>query len=355
MRRNPEEIMFPWWKWSTKKNDSSSRPQPASEDQWQIERDAERNLLKSLPNGQWGRGWPPGVLLADQICRAVDEFVLIAPFDSRPGGKGRLRPAGYELTVGRHYSINGEIRTLRDGPIDNEIVLRPFDVAVIETQERLNVPEFMIARWNVTVGRAYEGLLWVGAAQVDPGFKGFLCCPIYNLSDRERRLKFQDPIAVIDFVVTTPPTLESHKYSIDFTNRKRIIFEDYRPNELQSALITHAQNRLDEFRKGIEKQTSDISEIRTTVFNSLGILLTAIGALVTALALFVGRAEPKFVTYLSPPLLVAFAALIVALGSLVTVATSSRLWRTVCIMGAVAVVIIVMYWIAWYYFSLPSL
>jgi deoxycytidine triphosphate deaminase len=345
--------MFFWRK--MRKNKISPAPQPAIEDGWREKRDAERAFLKSLPNGQWGPGWPAGVLLADEICRAVDEFQLISPFDRRPNE--RLRPAGYELTVGSHYSINGEISTLHDGPIQNEIVLRPFDVVVIETQERLNVPEFMIARWNVTVGRAYEGLLWVGAAQVDPGFKGFLCCPIYNLSDRERRLKFGDPIAVIDFVVTTPPSNKSRDYSRDFTERKRIIFEDYRPNELQSALITHAQKRLDEFKQSISDHratvTSDISELRVTVFNSLGILLAAIGALVTALALFVGRAEPKFVTYLSPPLLVAFAALIVALGALVTAVTKSRISRLVWITAAVLGVVVVMYLIAWYYYSLP--
>jgi len=43
-------------------------------------------------------------------------------------------------------------------------------------------------------------------------------------------------------------------------------------------------------------------------------VLAAIGALVTALALFVGRVEPKFLTFLDPPLLVSFAALVVALG-----------------------------------------
>ncbi|HEX4037840.1 MAG TPA: hypothetical protein VHX37_07260 [Acidobacteriaceae bacterium] len=345
--------MFFWRK--MRKNKISTGTQPAIEEGWRERRDAERVFLKSLPNGQWGVGWPAGVLLADQICRAVDEFELIRPFDPTPKGKGRLRPAGYELTVGSHYSINGEIRTLHDGPIGNEIVLKPFEVVVIETQERLNVPEFMIARWNVTVGRAYQGLLWVGAAQVDPGFKGFLCCPIYNLSDQERHLKFGDPIAVIDFVVTTPPSNDSREYCIDFTERKRILFEDYRPNELQSALITHAQQRLDEFRKSVDQQTGDISEIRTTVFNSLGILLAAIGALVTALALFVGKAEPKFVTYLSPPLLVSFSALIVALGALVTAATRSRLWRTVCITFAILVVVIVMYCISWIYYPLPLL
>jgi deoxycytidine triphosphate deaminase len=307
-------------------------------------RDQEREFLKSLPNGQWGDGWKPGVLLADLICRAVDEFDLIRPFNS---SKEKLRPAGYELSVGEYYSIGGEIKKLADELGKNEIVVKPFEVVVIQTLERVNVPEFMIARWNVKVGRAYEGFLWVGAAQVDPGFKGYLCCPIYNLSDRERRIKLGESIALIDFVVTTPPSTKSRYYSVDFTERTRILFEDYKPNELKSALITHAQKRLDDFQK-------DISELRSTVFNSLGILLAAIGALVTALALFVGHEEPKFVTHLSPPLLVSFAALVTSLAALVASVTKARLWRWIWFAIAVFTIIVVMYWIAWCH-PLPSL
>jgi deoxycytidine triphosphate deaminase len=306
-----------------------------------LRRNAEQQYLKSLPKGDWAAGWPAGVLLADQICRAASEFQLISPFVIN-----KLRPAGYELSVGECYSINGAMKKLVDEQGRNEIIVKPFDVVVIQTLERLNVPEFMIARWNVTVGRAYEGFLWVGAAQVDPGFKGYLCCPIYNLSDRERSLKLGESIAVIDFVTTTPPSDESRRYSINFADRKRVLFDDYKPDELQSALITKAQKRLDDFQK-------DISEIRNTVFNSLGILLAAIGTLVTALALFVSKAEPKFVTFLSPPLLVSFAALTVSLGALVVSFTKNGFWRWVIVSLVLLIVVVVMYWIAWCSYSLP--
>lgn len=311
----------------------------------QTRRERERKFLKSLPIGQWASGWQPGVLLADQICRAVVDFHLIDPFDSRP--REKLRPAGYELSVGKYYSIGGKIGELADEQGQNEIVVRPFEVVIIQTLELVNVPEFMIARWNVTVGRAYEGFLWVGAAQVDPGFKGFLCCPIYNLSDQERRLRLGEPIAVIDFVVTTPPSGKSRNYSVDFTERKRILFEDYKPNELKSALITHAQMRLDGFQNRVDDFQADISEIRSTVFNSVGILLAAIGALVTALALFVGKYLPEFVSRLSPPLLVSFAALVTSLAALIASVAKTRRLRWIWFGFAVLTVLVVMYWIAW--------
>ena len=121
-------------------------------------REAERKVLKEMPNGTWGDTWLPGVLLADQICRAVTDFQLIRPFESVKHGKGKLRPAGYELSVGCHYSKGGITGVLTDDLNANSITVQPFEVVVIETYERLNVPEFMIARWNVTVDSAD----WVG-------------------------------------------------------------------------------------------------------------------------------------------------------------------------------------------------
>jgi len=110
---------------------------------------------------------------------------------------------------------------------------------------------------------------------------------------------------VIDFVVTTKPPDGGGDYKRDFTNRKRIVFEDYRPNDLQSALVTKAQDRLDKIEKGLSEHrasvNTEISDLRNTFTNSLGIVLAAVGALVTALALFVGRVEPKFLTFLDPP------------------------------------------------------
>jgi deoxycytidine triphosphate deaminase len=295
-----------------------------------------------MKNGDWGGGWSPGVLLADQICRAVSEFGLISPFDDTPKGKGRLRPAGYELSVGELYSKNGQTVRLNDDQNNNELVVKPFEVVVIQTRERLNVPKFMIARWNVTVGRAYEGFLWVGAAQVDPGFKGYLCCPIYNLSDKERKLRFGEPLAVIDFVVTTPPNASSEKFEIDFTQRKRILFDDYQPDDLQSALITHAQRRLDEFEESV-------ADLRGTVFNSIGIIFAAIGALVTALALFVGGRpdETPFFMRLSPSLLVSFAALTVSSWAFVVSVTKSKIWRFFWISMLTLIVCLSVYWYAY--------
>jgi hypothetical protein len=178
------------------------------------------------------------------------------------------------------------------------------------------MPEFMIARWNVAVGKAYKGLLWVGAAQVDPGFKGYLCCPIYNLSDKAVRLTLKESIAVIDFVTTTPPSDSSRRHAFNALDRKRILFDEYKPDELLSALTTKVQERLD-------KVDQTVDGLKATVITSIGVILTALGALVTALALFVSQQMPETARRFSPALLVSMAALTVAFGAMITATIKS--------------------------------
>jgi hypothetical protein len=112
------------------------------------------------------------------------------------------------------------------------------------------MPPFLIGRWNIQVSRAYQGLVWVGGPQVDAGYVGHLFCPIYNLSDKEVVLHRGESIAVIDFVKTTSyRDGQSKPYPLP----DRILFEDYRPEDLGSGLVTHAniitslRNRLDNF------------------------------------------------------------------------------------------------------------
>jgi len=121
-----------------------------------------------------------GVLLSDRIEHYCGrEFQLISPFE-----KEYLRPAGYDLRVGDNYSQGGQHYTLNDGGF---LTIEPYQVAIIQTLETLNLPGFLIGRWNIRVKLAYQGLLWVGGAQVDPGFRGRLSCPIYNCGFRRSR------------------------------------------------------------------------------------------------------------------------------------------------------------------------
>jgi deoxycytidine triphosphate deaminase len=266
-----------------------------------LRRDAELTHLQALPEIPYDPKRPTGVLLSDQIRDYAVNGRMIEPFKS-----SKLKPAAYELSVGSLYSVGGKTHRLSQQSPTDEIVIKPFEVVIIQTLERLNLPIFLIARWNVRVKWAYEGLLWVGAAQVDAGYRGYLACPLYNLSNADVRLHYGEEIAVIDFVTTTPPTTQPTTERYNPYKRTRILFEDYRPNNLMSALATHAQLKI----QGLE---TEIKELKARVDSSTAVIFTAIGILVAALALFVSGQIPSVFRNYSPSLLLSSLAVAVVL------------------------------------------
>ena len=185
-----------------------------------------------------------GVLLSDRIQSLCDKYSMIYPLN-----KEHLKPASYELSVGAFYSRSGKTCPLEAG---EQFSIEPFEVVLIQTLETLNLPPFLIARWNIRIKWAYRGLLWVGAPQVDPGFRGFLSCPLYNLSNKSVTLTHGDAIAAMDFVMTTPVTNKSQRY--DWRGRTRVLFSDYEKDKLESALLTEAADKL----KVMEKKSIEL-------------------------------------------------------------------------------------------------
>ncbi len=218
-----------------------------------------------------------GVLLDDAIRQCVDGFDLIRPFSAT-----NLKPANYKLRVGDEYALRGQIKPLSDKSGENQIVIEPFEVAVIKTLETINMPQFLIARWNIRVQLAYKGLLWVGGPQVDAGYVGHLFCPIYNLSDKPVTLTYGESIAVIDFVKTSHfQEGRSQKYP---GLPDRMLFEDYEPQNLVSGLVTQAKSKIDRFE-------SSIQSVQGRVDNFVSLTLGVLAVLFAALAIFVTRPD----------------------------------------------------------------
>jgi deoxycytidine triphosphate deaminase len=213
-------------------------------------REAERKRLEALtPSEIDPHSDVKGVLLSDEIEFYALQHHLIRPFNYE-----NLKPAAYELTVGDEYFLSGEYLEFRpddkdQNKVKDKVVIPPFDVAVLKTAEVLCLPRYLIGRWNIRVKYAYLGLLWVGGPQVDPGYRGHLFCPIYNLSDKPVTLYVGDPIAVIDFVKTTP---FNEGKSLEYPFPKRLVIQDYNIDELRSALFTKAGAKLAEFEEAIK-------------------------------------------------------------------------------------------------------
>jgi len=286
----------------------------------------EKERLAELPYFARGAGEAPqyGVLLSDRIkYYCGPEFKLIDPFEEE-----YLRPAGYNLRVGDNYAIGGKWFTLNEGGL---LTIEPYQVAVIQILETLNVPDFLIGRWNIRVGLAYKGLVWVGGAQVDPGFRGRLCCPIYNLSTEPVSLKHGVELAMIDFVATTLVTGDSKAFQ--WWNKKKLIFQEY-----NTALSSGVERRLGETDRKVEDAKRETREkleqegIRTAArFESFGtridtfmtLTFTIVAVLFAGLGIVAtkGSEEPSFV---SSPVWVAAVALYFALRPYVVIASERR-------------------------------
>ncbi len=214
-----------------------------------------------------------GVLLSNDIKAYIDEFNLINPFCS-----ANLKPAGYELSVGNEYVLGGDHHYLDSAGEDQEIAIPPFQVAFIKTKETLNLPSFLIGRWNLRVHWAYKGLLWVGAAQVDPGYVGHLFCPLYNLGHQVVYVRREERIALIDFVKTTKfKPGESQQYVRPPT---RPTLSSFGLKDQKSALFTEIRGLVDEFEKKIQKLENQVRLFGSLSFTTLAILVAA-GAAIT--------------------------------------------------------------------------
>ncbi len=207
-----------------------------------------------------------GVLLSDEIEFYVRQGQLIDPFN-----KKNLKPASYKLTVGDEVVVGGKPYHLSDCWPNNSLSIPAFEVAVIQTAETLNLPRFLIGRWNIRVALAYKGLVWVGGPQVDPGYVGHLFCPIYNLSNKKVSIEKGEAIAVLDFVKTTYFDISKGDEEWERYRRppKRLVIEDFGIDDFRSG-PGETKDKLDEVYQKINLFTS-------LVVGLLAILMAAIG------------------------------------------------------------------------------
>lgn len=222
---------------------------------------------------------PPGVLVSSEIielCSKDPPLVANLPADLEEM-KRRLKPAAIHLSLGRVCRI-GRKTVLLDESKKPYLRIEPYQVAIVETREKLNMPNNLIARWNLSIGSVYKGLLWVGGPQVDPGFRGNLVCPLYNLSTDPVTLEFGEPFATIDFVRIAPGTLR------DFP-QKRFKMSDY--SSFESApedtvrMVRETRHRMEIFE--------------ASTLASIGILIAALAILTTSQLLQIKEVWPAVV------------------------------------------------------------
>ena len=148
----------------------------------------------------WGIADRKGMLLSDQIHRfcTQEPGLLIA----KGYTEERLRPAAYTLTIGDDYADStGKRGKLSES--DPSFEMPPNSIVFVSTTESLDLPYYIAARFNLRVDWVYKGILLGTGPQVEPGFRGQLSCPLYNLTNRPVTISRGELFATIDFERTS--------------------------------------------------------------------------------------------------------------------------------------------------------
>ena len=140
-----------------------------------------------------------GMLLSNEIEMFRQKKLLISD-DFEPKN---LRPAAYTLRVGPKFvDSRGRVGQLDDKK-RTYFRMEPNSIVYVSTLEKLDLPYYIAARFNLRVKWVYRGILLGTGPQVEPGFRGYLSCPLYNLTDRPIKIEYGEDFATIDFERTT--------------------------------------------------------------------------------------------------------------------------------------------------------
>lgn len=297
----------------------------------------------------------PSVLPSDQIHRLCQADVKMID----PWNPAMIRAASVRLRVGREYRKGDKIYQLDGTTTKNEITISPGEMIVIQTFETLNLPRDIIGRWNLKTDLVYKGLLWVGGPQVDPGWLGHLQCPIYNLSSEPVVLPYESPFAIMDFQRTTPfdpklciaydrppqkVAMDQYQYGDLATGemgavsalRRDLVKVGVAEQEFVTMVgdqvtglrkqVAETKREQDRERDDLRRTSSNLSDemsiLRSSIFTVIAVFVAAVGALATAVAVFVTNGAP----YVQPPWIPTLVAALL-LGAFVLAAVALTLFR----------------------------
>ena len=237
--------------------------------------------LEKDPRGQFLDRHGGAVLLADEIGyfstsdRIPVDQRLIDPFEPE-----RLRAASYQLTLGNQVHVGGRHHVMQDS---KPLILEAHQVAVVSTREVLRIPRFLVARWSIRVRKIYEGLLWTGGLQVDPGWVGQLFCPIYNLAEQEVELRSGEGMFTIDFIRTTPLTAEYRNMGETDKFKKTWFVPEFQ------TLAEHDSNRLHSAPLEALKELKQLAGFRELGLGAVALIFVVLGVMVAALGVLAAR------------------------------------------------------------------
>ena len=143
----------------------------------------------------------PALLNSADIGRYVGEGCLIGKENFH---RDRLKPASYEMRfLGELYNwqeVHGRLKQCRRTVSNGECVtLHKNSISYLWTEEKLLLPEYIAARFNLRIREVHKGILLGTGPLIDPGFGGQILIPLHNLTDNDYEIKGGDGIIWVEF------------------------------------------------------------------------------------------------------------------------------------------------------------
>ena len=145
----------------------------------------------------------PALLNSADVIDYIRLTGMVHPFDPEGKRKGATVPLHVGDTVISWGTGGGDYEetTLQYGSC------RKMDrnsIVFVKTLEKLRIPKYMVARFNLRIDHVHKGLLFGTGTVVDPGYVGHLLVPIHNLTVNNYRVCMGSAFAWMEFTKISP-------------------------------------------------------------------------------------------------------------------------------------------------------
>ena len=144
----------------------------------------------------------PALLNSVDIMKYVDKGCLVGADEFH---RGRVKTASYEMKMlGTLYDWivtgGGKLRRrCREVQEGDSLELAANSITYFWMKERLYLPEYIAARFNLHIRYVHKGLLLGTGPLVDPGFSGRLLVPLHNLTDNNYTIEGGNGVIWVEF------------------------------------------------------------------------------------------------------------------------------------------------------------
>lgn len=144
---------------------------------------------------------PEGLFAAPQIYYCLLKYEILKNYCLEC-----IQPATYDMRLGeRALRWNGIEKETINVKEKGSILLPPNSVTFVTTVETFNLPNDIVARFNLKSKLVHRGLLLGTGPIVDPGFKSKIVIPIHNFSNQPVELFYKKAFISVEFTKSSDP------------------------------------------------------------------------------------------------------------------------------------------------------